>query len=152
MKAATLMKMEGKEQEKKWFCPKCKGEMYRLPGSSHSIYICQKCGCSIELEDTEIVFKNENLKEKHSVGSINAGENQLKKLFTPQFMKKYTEYDNFTDFIISSELIPKNVLSITYELFKTIPIRQLNAYIKSNTIFESWDEMFDKATGRYLRI
>ncbi|MCK4348321.1 MAG: hypothetical protein KAW47_06870, partial [Thermoplasmatales archaeon] len=83
---------------------------------------------------------------------INIGKKQLKRLFTSQFMKKYTEYDNFTDFIISSELIPKEISSITYELFKTIPLRQLNEYIKGNTIFDSWDEMFDKATGRYLRI
>lgn len=153
MKAATLMKMEKKqEQKKKYFCPKCKGDMYRLPGSSHSIYICKKCGCSIEPEDITVDLKSEDPKEKHSMGSINAGKNQLKRLFTPQFMSKYTEYDNFADFIISSELIPKDTSSITYELFKNIPLRQLNEYINSNTVFESWDEMFDKATGRYLRI
>jgi len=152
MKAATLMKMEKKEQEKKYFCPNCKGDMYRLSGSSHSIYICKKCGCSIESEDTTVDFKSENLKEKHNVRNINVGKNQLKRLFTPQFMNKYTEYNNFADFIISSELIPKDTPSITYELFENIPLRKLNEYVNSNTVFESWDEMFDKATGRYLRI
>jgi len=152
MKAATLMKMEKKEQEKKWICPSCKGDMYRLPGSSHSIYICKKCGCSIESEDITVDFKIEDPKEKHNVESINVDKNQLKRLFTPQFMSKYTEYDNFADFIISSELIPKDTTSITYELFKNIPLGQLNEYINSNTVFESWDEMFDKAAGRYLRI
>lgn len=152
MNAATLMKIEKKEQEKKWFCPNCKGKMYRLPGSSHSIYICQKCGYSIESGNIEIGFKNEDSEENQNLGGINVGKKQLERLFTSQFMKKYTEYDNFTDFIISSELIPKEISSVTYELFKAIPLRQLNEYIKGNTIFDSWDEMFDKATGRYLRI
>ena len=152
MKAATLMKIEKKEQEKKWFCPSCKGEMYRLPGSLNSIYICQKCGCSIEPGNIEIGFKNEDSEENQNLEGVNVGKKQLNRLFTPQFMKKYTKYDNFADFIISSKLIPKDRSFITYELFKTIPLRQLNEYIKGNTIFDSWDEMFDKATGRYLRI
>ncbi len=152
MKATTLMKMEKKEQEKKWICPNCKGDMYRLSGSSHSIYICKKCGCSIEQENIKNDFENEYSEENQNVEGINVGKNQLKRLFTPQFMNKYTEYDNFADFIISSELIPKDTPSITYELFKNIPLRQLNEYINGNTVFESWDEMFDRATERYLRI
>ena len=152
MKAATLMKIEKKGQEKKYSCPNCKGEMYRLSGSSHSIYICKKCGCSIEQENIKNDFENEYSEENQKEEGTNVGKKQLKRLFTPQFMKKYTEYDNFTDFIISSELVSEDMSYITYELFKKIPLKQLNKYVRSNTIFDSWDEMFDKATGRYLRI
>ena len=57
-----------------------------------------------------------------------------------------------TDFIIASELVPKDLASVNYEIFKKIPLRQLNEYIDGNTVFDSWDEMFGKATERYLRI
>jgi len=152
MKAATLMELEMEEQEKKWFCPGCKSNMYRLSGSSHLIYVCQKCGCSIEPEDIKVDSKKADLKENQNAEDLSNGKKCLENLFTDSFMKKYTDYENFTDFIISSELVPKELSSITYELFKKIPLRQLNEYINGNTIFESWDEMFSKATERYLRI
>ena len=152
MRAATLMENDVKAEEKKFFCPTCEIEMYRLPGSLTSIFICNKCGCSIEPEEIFENFKNENLIENQFSENICTGKKCLKKLLTPRFMKKYTNYDNFDDFIIDSNLLPKNISLFTYEIFKTIPITKLDNFVKANSVFNTWDEMFDSATGRYLRI
>ena len=152
MKAATLNEKDEKEQDKKITCSICEGEMYRLLGSSNSIYICQNCGCSIEGEEIKYEFKNIDSENNKDLDKINIGQKCLNKLFNPEFMKKYTKYNNFTDFMVASELIPKKISSITYDIFKNISLRKLDNYINSSTVFKSWDEMFDCATGKYLRI
>jgi len=111
MRAATLMEYDVKKEGKKLFCPTCEIEMYRLPGSLNSIYICNKCGCSIEPEGIHENLKNENSIENQFSENISEGEKCLKKLLTPKFMKKYTNYDNFDDFIFASKLLPKNISS-----------------------------------------
>ena len=152
MRAATLMDNDVKTEEKKLFCPTCEIEMYRLPGSLTAIYLCNKCGCSIEPEEINVNLQNKNSMEYEFSEDISIGEKCLNKLLTPKFMKKYTNYDNFDDFIIASKLLPKKISSFTFEIFKTIPITKLDNFVRANSIFNTWDEMFDNATGRYLRI
>jgi hypothetical protein len=152
MRAATLMKYDVKKEERSLYCPTCEIEMHRLPGSLTSIYICNKCGCSIEPEETFENITNVDPIENKFSENITEGEKCLEKLLTPKFMKKYTNYDNFDDFIFASKLLPKNATSFSYEIFKTIPITKLDNFVRANSVFDTWDEMFDSATGRYLRI
>ncbi len=131
-------------KKEKGNCPDCGKKMYQLTDSSSSTYVCPDCGCSV---DAELVRSDCNQSPDNSDGEIS-----IEKLFNNAFMKKYTDYDNLTDFIINSELVPKDILVITHEMFENIPCEEFNEYIRVNTIFDSWSDMFDKATSRYLKI
>ena len=132
-----------KIKREKLKCPDCGKEMYQLSDSSTSTYICPECGHSI---DAENVHSDCNQSPGSSGGKIS-----IDKLFNNAFMEKYTNYSNLTDFIINSELVPKDTLVVTHEIFLNIPCAEFDEYIRSNTIFESWNDMFDKATSRYLK-
>lgn len=131
-------------KKEKLNCPDCGNKMYQLSDSSTSTYVCPECGRSV---DAEYVRSDCNQSPDSSDGKIS-----IDKLFNNAFMKKYTDYDNLTDFIINSELVPKNTLVVTHEIFENIPCEEFDEYIRSNTIFESWNDMFDKATSRYLKV
>ena len=139
------------EKKMKRCCPDCSGEMYKLKDSFSTIYICKECGSSIEPEMIQKYHDEENQKMPAD-DKIECGSNKLSSLFNSNFMKKYTVYENFTEFIKASGLVPKNTTEVTYELFKMIPRKKLDKYIKINTDFKCWNEMFDLATGKYLRI
>ena len=49
-------------------------------------------------------------------------------------------------------LIPKSDGIITYEDFNGIPREEIDEFVRANTVFSTWDEMFEKASGRYLKI
>jgi len=131
-------------KKEKLNCPHCGKEMYQLSGSSTSTYVCPECGRSV---DAEYVRSDCNQSPDSSGGEIS-----IDKLFNNAFMEKYTNYDNLTDFIINSELVPKDTLVVTHEIFENIPSEEFDEYIKSHTIFDSWIDMFDRATSRYLKV
>ena len=133
-----------KIKREKLKCPDCGKEMYQLSDSSTSTYVCPECGHSI---DADYVHSDCDQSPGSSGGKIS-----IDKLFNNAFMEKYTNYSNLTDFIINSELVPKNILVVTHEIFENIPCEEFDEYIRSNTIFESWNDMFDKATSRYLKV
>jgi len=136
-------------KKEKFICPDCGKKMYLLPDTVSSTYVCPECGCSIDADEHDFISEDPRL----NCNQVLDGKNDRKfieRLFNSKFMKKYTKYDNFTDFILDSGLIPQDNLSITYELFQTISGEKLDTYIKASTIFNSWDDMFDKATSRYL--
>ena len=138
-------------KKEKFLCPDCGKKMYLLPDTSTFTYVCPDCGCSIDAEDQDFDSKDMPLNREQALDGNNDGK-FIERLFNSNFMKEYTKYDNLTDFILDSGLIPQDVSSITYELFQTISGEKLDTYIRDSTIFSSWDDMFDKATSRYLRI
>ena len=131
-------------KKEKLNCPDCGNKMYQLSDSSTSTYVCPECGRSV---DAEYVRSDCNQSPDSSDGKIS-----IDKLFNNAFMKKYTNYDNLTDFILNSGLVPKDILVVTHDIFENIPYEEFNEYIRSNTIFDSWNDMFDKATSRYLKV
>ena len=138
------------EREKKKSCPDCLGEMYRLNETRVEIWICKECGSSIEPEDKKTCFDEEETGEMEE--NVKSGQECLNKMFNKFFMKKYTCFESFVDFIVASGLLPKNTEIITYDVFKKINMKKLDDYVRKNTDFNSWNEMFDLATGKYLRI
>ena len=131
-------------KKEKLNCPDCGNKMYQLSDSSTSTYVCPECGRAV---DAEYVRSDCNQSPDSSDGKIS-----IDKLFNNAFMKKYTNYDNLTDFILNSELVPKDILVVTHDIFENIPCEEFNEYIRSNTIFDSCNDMFDKATSRYLKV
>ena len=142
------------QRNKQFICPECDGKMYLLPGSLTSIYVCRECGCSADSNSNDL--KNGEIKDKLAAESRNEclqkGKNCIKNLFPKSFMKKYTKYENILDFLNAGNILPENTDEITFDLFKKIQGFKLDQYIKNNTKFKNWDEMFDTATGRYLMI
>jgi len=139
----NLKTMEEKKKEK-LNCPDCGEKMYSLSDSSTSTFVCPECGCSVDAE----YFNSDCNRSTDSSDD----EISIDKLFNNVFMKKYTDYDNLTDFIIDSELVPKDILVVTHEIFENIPCEEFNEYVRSHTIFNSWNDMFNKATVRYLKV
>ena len=135
----------------KYLCPDCGKKMYLLPDSTASTYVCPGCGCSIDEKEQDLDSENTSLPCGQFLDAKN-DKKFIERLFNSKFMKDYTKYDNFTVFILDSGLIPQDISGITYELFQNIPRDQLDIYVKSNSVFSSWDDMFDKATSRYLKI
>ena len=141
-------------KEKSYICPECEGKMYLLPGSINSIYVCRNCGCSADSNSYDI--RNGEIKSKLAEESQNEslqkGKNCIKSIFPKGFMKKYTKYENISDFLKAGNIISESTEQITFDTFKKIRGYKLDQYIKKHTIFKNWDEMFDCATGRYLMI
>ncbi|HEC89884.1 MAG TPA: hypothetical protein ENI44_04815 [Thermoplasmatales archaeon] len=122
---------------RKLVCPKCGGELIPLK-ESKKIYICKNCGRS--LEEGHLLVKND------SNGGL-----LIEKLFNQQFMRKYTGFKSLEEFLRNSNLIEDHN-EITYETIENLPKRIFNRYIRSETKFRSWDEMFEKAIELYLGI
>ena len=73
-------------------CPECNNKMYALEGALNPIYVCSHCGTSIDdrqLQKNDCSSKNKDELDKPL----------LHDLFPGQFMKKYTAFDSFSDFI-----------------------------------------------------
>ena len=121
--------------EKNMECPVCGGKVIQLK-ESKKIYICRRCGLSIE---------EEHLKKEGNGGLL------IEKLFNQRFMQKYTGYKTLEEFLRNSNLITDHK-KITYETIQNLPKRTFNKYIRSETEFRSWDEMFKKAVELYLGV
>ena len=67
-------------------------------------------------------------------------------------MKKYTIFDSFAEFINNCDLFCESYEQISQETIAEIPERKINNYVKENTKFETWDQMFEKAVEWYLKM
>ncbi len=125
-------------------CRECGCSMYQLPGSIQSIYVCSKCGFSID----EVEFK------EYETASHKCSDEQIdiKNLLNNQFMKKYTRFPDLGTFIENCKFFISNRSVSPCEMLSNIPKRKLDLYIKQNTCFQSWNEMFEKAVGVYLKL
>ena len=134
------------DTKQKISCPECGKEMYRLSGSSEPIYVCPKCGNSIDNVYAEPdLFGKDNRK-------ISEKKQLMQKLFPDYFMKKYTDFDTFSDFIHSCSFITCEIKDISNETFEHLPKGKWDRFVKKNTMFSSWDEMFEYAVERYLKL
>lgn len=83
----------------------------------------------------------------------NGGETSLlNNLFSNQFMKKYTDFKDFTEFIKHCNFSTESIESISKENLSNIPERKINRYIRENTCFMTWNQMFEKAVECYLKM
>jgi len=146
-----FIKEEGKmdteqESETSIRCPECNKPMYALKGALSPIYVCSCCGASI---DEKKLF----LKKEDSTNQIDKHQKSLlQNLFSGQFMKKYTCFETFSDFISNCDLFSESLENISQEEIASLPDRKINRYVKEHTRFSTWDQMFEKAVEWYLKM
>jgi DNA-directed RNA polymerase subunit M/transcription elongation factor TFIIS len=134
------------ESETEITCPDCEKPMYPLKGSNKPIFICSYCGASFDKRSLE--------KKKLEEQSCNANEDQnlLRNLFSEQFMRKYTDFENFSDFIRDCDLFGDSIENCSKDAMTQLPERKVNRYVKKHTRFSTWDQMFEKAVEVYLKM
>jgi len=73
-------------------------------------------------------------------------------LFTPSFMRRFTKFASFKEFILKGGLIDPNKENIK-EALKAIPKKNLDEYIRKNTNnnFNSWKDMLKRAYDEYIK-
>ena len=132
-------------QKATFVCSECGSPMHRLPGSIQAIYVCPVCGFSV---DEENIYQKEPEETDHSHDK----QFLIKSLFTDQFMNKYTRFANLSEFFHSCHFVKEEQEEALDHILEIIPRRKLNAYVRKNTRFQTWDEMFEKAVEIYLKL
>jgi len=69
----------------------------------------------------------------------------LTDLFTASFMRKYTQFDSFEDFLSSGGFEVNS-----QEDFEAIPDEVMNAHVAKTTHFQTWEDMLNKAAEVYF--
>jgi hypothetical protein len=69
----------------------------------------------------------------------------LTDLFTASFMRRYTQFDSFEDFLASGGFVVNS-----QEDFEAIPDKDMDAHVAKTTRFATWEEMFSKAAELYF--
>jgi DNA-directed RNA polymerase subunit M/transcription elongation factor TFIIS len=127
-------------------CPECDRPMYALKGALNPIFVCSNCGASI---DEKTLFEKRGK-------SANQPEEQKKSLmenlFPQQFMRKYTCFETFSDFIYHCDLFNESLEEISKEKMAELPEKKINRYVKKHTSFSTWNQMFEKALEWYLKM
>ncbi len=126
-------------------CKECGSSMYRLSGSIQSIYVCPGCGFSA---DDEYKEQQDLSQQKCSQGKQMLIEN----LFTNQFMKKYTRFPTLSEFLEACGFGKQEQATPAYQEIFKIPKRKWDGYIRKNTCFQTWNQMFEKAVEVYLKL
>lgn len=74
-----------------------------------------------------------------------SGENQVpfSELFTESFLRTYTKFSNFDDFL-DQEIFSK------YPDLKSIPDDEMDHFVSLNSRFSSWEEILNKASETYI--
>lgn len=69
------------------------------------------------------------------------------KLFDTSFMKKYTKFKTFNEFLKSGDFIINSI-----EDFKAIPDDKMDSYVNKSSIFSSWQDMLNCAARNYTLV
>lgn len=137
--------LEDPEYETIIRCPDCGKPMHQLEGTYQPIYVCSHCGASIDQKTVD---------ERRKIKKENEGNNGLLlwNLFSEPFMKKYTEFNHFKEFIDHCKFFNHCMGQISKETLADVPSRKINRYVRKHTCFTSWDQMFEKAVDCYLKM
>lgn len=69
----------------------------------------------------------------------------ITELFTRSFMKEYTNFTDFNEFLVAGNFIVNS-----QEDFDAIPDDELDLHVGKTTKFSSWQDMLDKAGEEYI--
>lgn len=129
------------EQEKKIICRSCGGSMYKLEDSLSNTFVCSSCGQAIDMDEgSKELFKND------------ASGLLFKKLFKDEFMKKYTKFSSFDDFVNNCSLIDIDSIGNLDHIANKRHLKKLDKYVRKYTSFSTWNDMFEQAIEGYLHM
>ena len=89
--------------------------------------------------------------EKDIEERLEKDEIYLEEMLDEEFMITYTSFDSLHEFIAHSKLFPQYGKVMTKNLLESIPIKKFDSYIKKNTSFISWKELFHVAVEEYIK-
>ncbi|QIB70681.1 hypothetical protein Ami103574_04295 [Aminipila butyrica] len=75
-----------------------------------------------------------------------SGEKSFDEIFTPSFMKRYTNFSNFDELLEAGDFVINS-----QEDFENIPDNEFDEHIRATTQFSSWQKMLDKASDLYAQ-
>lgn len=127
-------------------CPDCDKPMYALKGALSPIFVCSYCGATID--EKSIRLNQKRINDSNQEDSVPL----LQNLFSGQFMKKYTDFKTFTEFINNCDLFCQSLDELSQEIIAELPERKINRYVREHTRFKTWDQMFEKAVEWYLKM
>lgn len=74
------------------------------------------------------------------------GDVGLHRGFSPQFMQRYTEFEDLETFFEASPWSPE-----TTPEFEAIPASELDEYVDERTVFVDWQSMYQQAERHRIR-
>lgn len=74
------------------------------------------------------------------------GDVGLHRGFSPQFMQRYTEFEDLEAFFEASPWNPE-----TAPEFEAIPASELDEYVDEHTVFVDWRSMYQQAERHRIR-
>lgn len=80
-----------------------------------------------------------------TVESINGVEIDLNDLLSPSFMSRHSNFSSFSEFMEAGNFHYENA-----EEFEAIPDESLDAFVKSQTDFETWEDMLSEAATEHV--
>ena len=94
-------------------------------------------GISFEVDKKSIRKIERELKRqtKKTISNLQ-GKIDANVIFTPQFMQKYTDAKDLTEFINNSEIVPFDIDTRR---------REIDKYVRLHSRFNSWEEMLVRA-------
>ena len=134
------------EYEEIIYCPECRKPMYQLKETISEIYVCPCCGASLDEKRSEgYLYKQKDCSncEKQIL---------FKQIFSDHFMKKYTDFNSFSEFINDFDILGRSIEKVLLKDITKIPEREINIYVNEHTRFSTWDQMFEKAVELYLKV
>lgn len=96
---------------------------------------------NIDIFKKELGIFTDNFKKQVDIAT---GKVPLDKLFTLEFMQTYTNCDTLANFI------KKYDSTIVDKPFSPSLTPEFESYIKKNSQFKNWEEMYQKAGQEYL--
>ncbi|MBU0498052.1 MAG: hypothetical protein KKC68_06500 [Candidatus Thermoplasmatota archaeon] len=95
----------------------------------------------------------EKLKERENdiKNRLKQDEIHLEEIIDPEFMKTYTSFDSFHEFISQSKLFPEYQKIMTKEQLEKINLKKFDIYIQKNTPFKNWKDFFHVALEEFIK-
>lgn len=100
---------------------------------------------SIEITGLDDVIKELSRLENNAEKLSKKDSVDFSELFNPDFLLKHSSFSSF------NELADKSPFTINSDKdFEAIPDDEWDKFIKENTDFHNWEEMFSEATDEWL--
>lgn len=98
----------------------------------------------VKIQGLDEFQKNLKRMEKAAKNLGNTHSVSFDELFKSSFMRKYTNFSNFDEFLEAGNFIVNS-----QEDFEAIPDSEMDSHVSKTTKFSSWEKMLSKAGEEY---